>query len=127
MPSASRSAPASSRRPGWRPRSRSAPPGPAATSRIRHAKGGAPSGRRWGGAASRGRQRRDARLRADAGQDRAVSLVRVGVVGLGLIGGSIARRLAELPDFYEPIGFDVKNEPRAGLELADSVDALARA
>lgn len=56
-----------------------------------------------------------------------MSLVRVGVVGLGLIGGSVVRRLAELPDLYEPIGFDVKDEPRAGLELADSVDGLARA
>lgn len=56
-----------------------------------------------------------------------MSLVRVGVVGLGLIGGSIVRRLAELPDLYEPLGFDVKNERRAGLELAESVEALARA
>jgi prephenate dehydrogenase len=55
-----------------------------------------------------------------------VSLTRVGVVGLGLIGGSIVRRLAELPDLYEPIGFDVKNEPRAGLALADSLETLAR-
>jgi prephenate dehydrogenase len=52
--------------------------------------------------------------------------MRVGVAGLGLIGGSIVRRLAELPDLYDPIGFDVKGEPRAGLELADSVEALAR-
>jgi prephenate dehydrogenase len=55
-----------------------------------------------------------------------VSLERIGVVGLGLIGGSIARRLAELPDLYEPIGYDVKDESRAGLELAGSVEELAR-
>jgi prephenate dehydrogenase len=56
-----------------------------------------------------------------------VTLVRVGVVGLGLIGGSIARRLAELPDLYEPIGYDVRNESRAGLEVADTIENLARA
>jgi prephenate dehydrogenase len=56
-----------------------------------------------------------------------VSLERIGVVGLGLIGGSIARRLAELPDLYDPIGFDVKQERRAGLVLADSIEQLARA
>lgn len=55
-----------------------------------------------------------------------MSLERIGVVGLGLIGGSIARRLAELPDLYEPIGYDVKDEPRAGLELRGSPEQLAR-
>lgn len=54
-----------------------------------------------------------------------MSLTRVGVAGLGLIGGSIARRLAELPDMYEPIGFDIQNQPRSGLELADSIEQLA--
>jgi prephenate dehydrogenase len=55
-----------------------------------------------------------------------VTPTRVGVAGLGLIGGSVARRLAELPDLYEPIGFDVLQQPRSGLELADSVEDLAR-
>ena len=54
-----------------------------------------------------------------------MSLTRVGVAGLGLIGGSIARRLAEFPDLYEPIGFDVQRQPRSGLELADSLEHLA--
>jgi prephenate dehydrogenase len=54
-----------------------------------------------------------------------VTPTRVGVIGLGLIGGSIARRLSELPDKYEPIGFDVRTEPRGGLELAESVEQLA--
>jgi prephenate dehydrogenase len=48
------------------------------------------------------------------------------VVGLGLIGGSIARRLAEFPDRYEPIGYDIREESRAGLEVAASVEDLAR-
>jgi prephenate dehydrogenase len=56
-----------------------------------------------------------------------VSLVRVGVAGLGLIGGSIARRLAEFPDKYEPIGYDIEKQNRAGLETADSIDQLAQA
>lgn len=51
---------------------------------------------------------------------------RVGVAGLGLIGGSIARRLAEFPDLYEPIGFDIQKQPRSGLQLADSIEQLAR-
>lgn len=55
-----------------------------------------------------------------------MSLTRVGVAGLGLIGGSIVRRLAEFPDLYEPIGFDVQRQPRSGLELADSVEHLAQ-
>jgi prephenate dehydrogenase len=55
-----------------------------------------------------------------------VSLTRVGVAGLGLIGGSIARRLSELPDLYDPIGYDVQQESRAGLELAESIESLAR-
>jgi len=55
-----------------------------------------------------------------------VSLVRVGVAGLGLIGGSIARRLAELPDLYEPIGFDTRDESRAGLEVTSTIEDLAR-
>lgn len=54
-----------------------------------------------------------------------MSLTRIGVAGLGLIGGSIARRLAEQPDMYEPIGFDVQRQPRSGLELADSLEQLA--
>jgi prephenate dehydrogenase len=48
------------------------------------------------------------------------------VVGLGLIGGSIARRLAEFPDRYEPIGYDIREESRAGLEVAASVEDLAK-
>lgn len=56
-----------------------------------------------------------------------MSLTRIGVAGLGLIGGSIARRLAEQPDLYEPIGFDVQRQPRSGLELADSLEQLAQA
>jgi prephenate dehydrogenase len=55
-----------------------------------------------------------------------MSVARVGVAGLGLIGGSIARRLAEFPDLYEPIGFDVQKQPRSGLELADSIEQLAQ-
>jgi prephenate dehydrogenase len=55
-----------------------------------------------------------------------VSLVRIGVVGLGLIGGSIARRLAELPDLYDPIGFDIHRQPRSGLPQTESLEQLAR-
>lgn len=55
-----------------------------------------------------------------------MNLVRVGVIGLGLIGGSIARRLAELPDKYDPIGFDIQRENRAGLETVDSIEQLAK-
>lgn len=51
----------------------------------------------------------------------------MGVVGLGLIGGSIARRLAEFPDLYEPVGFDLRQESRAGLQVAGSVEQLAQA
>ena len=51
---------------------------------------------------------------------------RIGVVGLGLIGGSIARRLAEQPDLYDPIGFDIQERPRGGLSLAGSIEQLAR-
>jgi prephenate dehydrogenase len=55
-----------------------------------------------------------------------VSLTRIGVVGLGLIGGSIARRLAEMPDLYDPIGFDVQERPRGGMAQASSIEQLAR-
>lgn len=55
-----------------------------------------------------------------------MSLVRVGLAGLGLIGGSIARRLAEFPDRFEPIGFDIRDENRAGLAVVDSLEELAR-
>jgi prephenate dehydrogenase len=55
-----------------------------------------------------------------------VSLTRIGVVGLGLIGGSIARRLAEMPDLYDPIGFDIQERPRGGMAQAQSLEALAR-
>jgi prephenate dehydrogenase len=54
-----------------------------------------------------------------------VSLTRIGVVGLGLIGGSIARRLAEMPDLYDPIGFDIQDRPRGGMAQAASVEDLA--
>jgi prephenate dehydrogenase len=50
----------------------------------------------------------------------------VGVAGLGLIGGSIVRRLAEFPDKYEPIGFDIQEQNRAGLETTGSLEELAR-
>jgi prephenate dehydrogenase len=50
----------------------------------------------------------------------------VGVAGLGLIGGSIARRLAEFPDLFEPIGFDIQQRPRGGLITVESVEQLAR-
>jgi prephenate dehydrogenase len=55
-----------------------------------------------------------------------VSLTRIGVVGLGLIGGSIARRLAEMPDLYDPIGFDTQPRPRGGMAQATSIEELAR-
>jgi prephenate dehydrogenase len=55
-----------------------------------------------------------------------VSLTRIGVVGLGLIGGSIARRLAEMPDLYDPIGFDIQERPRGGMAQAASLEELAR-
>jgi len=55
-----------------------------------------------------------------------VSLTRIGVAGLGLIGGSIARRLAEMPDLYDPIGFDVQERPRGGMAQATSIEELAR-
>jgi prephenate dehydrogenase len=55
-----------------------------------------------------------------------VSLTRIGVVGLGLIGGSIARRLAEMPDLYDPIGFDAQPRPRGGMAQAASIEELAR-
>jgi prephenate dehydrogenase len=55
-----------------------------------------------------------------------VSLTRIGVVGLGLVGGSISRRLAEMPDLYDPIGFDVQERPRGGMAQAASIEQLAR-
>ena len=54
-----------------------------------------------------------------------MSLTRIGVVGLGLIGGSIARRLAEMPDLYDPIGFDIQDRPRGGMAQAASLEQLA--
>lgn len=56
-------------------------------------------------------------------------MTRVGVAGLGLIGGSIARRLAELPE-YEAHGL-TRNEAtaaeaaEAGIEMAGSIEELA--
>jgi prephenate dehydrogenase len=55
-----------------------------------------------------------------------VTPTRVGVAGLGLIGGSIARRLAEFPDLFEPIGFDIQQRSRGGLITAESVEELAQ-
>lgn len=55
-----------------------------------------------------------------------MSLTRIGVVGLGLIGGSIARRLAEMPDLYDPIGFDIQDRPRGGMAQASSIEDLAK-
>ncbi len=55
--------------------------------------------------------------------------VRVGVAGLGLIGGSIAKRLAELPE-YEALGFTrtdatAAEAAAAGIEIAGSIEQLA--
>jgi prephenate dehydrogenase len=49
-----------------------------------------------------------------------VTQLRVGVIGLGLIGGSIARRLAERPAEFEVAGFDADGAPRDGIELTGS-------
>jgi prephenate dehydrogenase len=49
---------------------------------------------------------------------------RVGVIGLGLIGGSIAQRLA---GEGAVLGFDSDSEERPGVELAGSAEELARA
>jgi prephenate dehydrogenase len=59
-----------------------------------------------------------------------VTRVRVGVIGLGLIGGSIAKRLAELPDEYEALGHTRSEAAsaeaaKAGIEMAGSVEELA--
>jgi prephenate dehydrogenase len=56
-----------------------------------------------------------------------VTQLRVGVIGLGLIGGSIARRLAELPAEFEVAGFDADGAPREGIELERSATELATA
>ncbi|HET8673148.1 MAG TPA: prephenate dehydrogenase/arogenate dehydrogenase family protein [Thermoleophilaceae bacterium] len=53
--------------------------------------------------------------------------LRVGVIGLGLIGGSIAQRLAERPGEFEVAGFDADGSPRDGLELKSSAGELAAA
>jgi prephenate dehydrogenase len=53
-----------------------------------------------------------------------VSPVRIGVIGLGLIGGSIAKRLAQLPKEYELRGFDSDGISRDGIELAHSQEEL---
>ncbi len=55
----------------------------------------------------------------------------LGVVGLGLIGGSILRRFAESPSEYEPVGFDSDAETShmvrsEGFTVARSSAALAR-
>ena len=49
---------------------------------------------------------------------------RLGVIGLGLIGGSIAKRLAQLPDDYDVRGFDADGEDRPGIRLCSSPDEL---
>jgi len=55
-----------------------------------------------------------------------VTPLRVGVIGLGLIGGSIAKRLAERPDEFEVTGFDADGVPREGIELKDSAAGAAQ-
>lgn len=52
--------------------------------------------------------------------------LRVGVIGLGLIGGSIGRRLAERPGEFEVAGFDSDGAARDGIELTDSANDAAR-
>src|SRR5205823_11953611 len=37
-----------------------------------------------------------------------------------------ARRLAEMPDLYDPIGFDVQERPRGGMAQAASIEQLAQ-
>jgi len=54
-----------------------------------------------------------------------VTRLRVGVIGLGLIGGSIARRLAERAGEFEVAGFDADGAARDGLQLAASPRELA--
>jgi prephenate dehydrogenase len=56
-----------------------------------------------------------------------VTPLRVGVIGLGLIGGSISRRLAERPGEFEVAGFDADGAPRDGIELTGSATELAAA
>lgn len=51
--------------------------------------------------------------------------IRVSLVGLGLIGGSILRRLAQIPSKYSVVGFDTSSDTRVaarseGLEVAES-------
>ena len=55
-----------------------------------------------------------------------MSPVRVGVIGLGLIGGSIAQRLAQLREQYEVRGFDTDGEQRYNITLASAEQALAQ-
>ncbi len=52
--------------------------------------------------------------------------LRVGVIGLGLIGGSIARRLTERPGEFEVVGFDADGAARDGIELEPEAGELAR-
>jgi prephenate dehydrogenase len=58
-------------------------------------------------------------------------VTRVGVAGLGLIGGSIAKRLAELRDEYQPLGYTrngatAAQAAEAGIEIAGSIEELAK-
>jgi prephenate dehydrogenase len=59
-----------------------------------------------------------------------VTRARVGVIGLGLIGGSIAKRLAGLPDEYEPLAYTRSEATsaeaaEAGIEMTGSAQELA--